>query len=205
MKKIFFYIALVLALSACHSKPVKIIVADSVAVYKVPEEQSIDKAVQAAYAAISFKMGSEPKYNLLKKCFIPQAQLINLGGDSAQITNIDQFIYLYRTHVEADSVRAFAEKEIYGKTEQFGRIAERISTYTTEIIRTDTSEERGVNSFQLIKTNNGWKVSNIIWDKESPILKIPGYYFGKKYADSVQKTMPKPKRWVKARDTDRNN
>jgi len=41
-------------------------------------------------------------------------------------------------------------------------------------------EERCVNSFQLIKTKDGWKVSSIIWDVEKPGLKIPGYYL-KKY------------------------
>jgi len=40
----------------------------------------------------------------------------------------------------------------------------------------DSAAQRGVNSFQLVKTPQGWKVSSIIWDIESPKLKIPDYY-----------------------------
>jgi hypothetical protein len=47
----------------------------------------------------------------------------------------------------------------------------------------DSIAERGVNSFQLVKTPQGWKVSSIIWDVESPRLKIPDYYLNK---DSVK-------------------
>ena len=199
MKKLFFYAPFILVLSACHSKPVKKVVVDSVAVYKVPEEKAIDKAVLDAYNCIGFKMGEQPRYEGIKKFFIPQAQLINFRSDSAQITNINQFIYLYRTFVETDDVKAFSEKELYGKTEQFGRVAERISNYKSEIINSDTTIERGINSFQLIKTNNGWKVSSIIWDVESPNLRIPAYYWGKLNPDSLAKKKVKVKRWISAR------
>jgi hypothetical protein len=43
----------------------------------------------------------------------------------------------------------------------------------------DSVTERGVNSFQLIKTAKGWKVSSIIWDVETAKLKIPDYYLKK--------------------------
>ena len=199
MKKHFFYAPFIMALSACHSKPVKKVVVDSVAVYKVPEEKAIDKAVLDAYNSIGFKMGDQPHYDGIKKIFIPQAQLINFRSDSAQITNLNQFIYVFRTFVETDDVKAYSEKEIFGKTEQFGRIAERISNYKAVIINSDTTIERGVNSFQLIKTNNGWKVSSIIWDLESPTLRIPGYYWGKLNPDSLAKKNIKVKRWISAR------
>lgn len=203
MKKVLFYTICILALWSCHSKPAKKIAVtktDSTAVYHVPDEQEIDRVVQYAYASVTFKQGEQPRYDTIKKYFIPQAQLINYEADSAQITSIDQFIYLYRTHVEADSIKAFSENEIFGKTEQFGRIAERISTYKTIMVQTDTVIKKGVNSFQLIKTNGGWKITSIIWDIENPLVKIPPYYLGKHYTDSVIKKAPKQKHWIKAKD-----
>jgi len=169
---------LLLALTACHSRRDKPVV-DSAAVYKVPDDKAITKAVHDAYASISFKKGAEPLYDAIKNCFIPQAQLINYSTDTAQVTNIGQFIYLYRTFIEGDSIKLFCEQETYGKTEQFGRIAERISTYKNYVNTMDKLAETGVNSFQLIKTNDGWKVSSIIWDIERKGLKIPPYYTGK--------------------------
>ena len=179
MKRLLLYSLCLVALSACHSKTAQPKV-DSAAVYTVPDDGAITKAVHDAYASITFKKGEQLNYDSIKTHFIPQAQFINYGSDTAQITTVSQFIYLFRSFVEADTVYAYSEKELYGKNEQFGRIAERISTYkaiTNSKKSNDT--ETGVNSFQLIKTHAGWKVSSIIWDVERPGLKVPAYYWEK--------------------------
>jgi hypothetical protein len=178
MKKFLLFAVCLIGLSACNTK-VGQSVTDSATAYTVPDEKAIDKAVLDAYGAICFKKGEQPRYNEIKNYFIPQAQLINFRADSMQVTNLDQFIFLYRSVIEEGKIDLFYEKELYGKTEQFGRIASRISTYKTYMNKLDTAEERGVNSFQLVKTPAGWKVSSIIWDVEKPALKIPGYYLGK--------------------------
>jgi len=179
MKNLFHFAILIMTLSACHSKS-GVPVVDSTAVYTVPDEKAITKAVYNAYNSISFKKGESPNYENIKACFIPQAQLINYGSDTAQITNLSQFVYLYRSFVEGDTVYAYSEKELFGKTEQFGKIAERMSTYkSVTISKKATTTETGVNSFQLIKTPAGWKVSSIIWDVERKGLKIPGYYLAR--------------------------
>jgi hypothetical protein len=178
MKKLSLYAICLLALSACHTKT-DAPVTDSVATYQAPDEKAIVKAVDDAYASINFKKGEQPRYDDIRKAFIPKAQLINFAGDSAQATNLEQFIYLYRSFVESDSLQSFYEKELYGKTEQFGRIAERMSSYRTTVTGKTIYNERGVNSFQLIKTPEGWKVSSIIWDVEKKGLPIPGHYLGK--------------------------
>lgn len=148
--------------------------------YTAPEDAAIKKAVDDAYAAISFKNGEKPRYNNIKDYFIPQAQLINFITDTAQILNIDEFVKAYKGYVESDSIHSFIEQEVYGRTDQFGKIAQRISTYKTYVNSLDIVKERGVNSFQLIKTPAGWRVSGIIWDVEKTGLTIPGYYLGKK-------------------------
>jgi hypothetical protein len=179
MKKLLLYATCLIALSACHTKTDKP-VGDSVATYTVPDDKAITQAVADAYASICFKKGEQPRYDDIKKAFIPKAQLINFRSDTAQVTNLSQFIFLYRSVIESDSITAFNEVELYSKTEQFGKIAERISTYKTTLTGKTVEYERGVNSFQLIKTHEGWKVSSIIWDVEKPGLKIPGYYLGEK-------------------------
>lgn len=148
--------------------------------YKVPDDSAIAKAVAGAYAAISFKEGEKPRYAEIKNYFIPQAQLINFRSDTAQMVGISQFVQLYQQFIEGNHIHSFYEEEAFGRTEQFGKIAHRISTYNTYVNTRDSTTERGVNSFQLIKTASGWKVSSIIWDVEKPTLKIPTYYLKKK-------------------------
>jgi len=179
MKKLLLYTTCIITLSACHTKSTQP-VTDSATVYTVPDDEAIAKAVHDAYTSLTFKKGDTPNYEAIKTHFIPQAQLINCRSDTAQVTTINQFVYLFRSFVEADTVYAYTEKEIFGKNEQFGKIAERISSYKA-IVNSKKKDitEIGVNSFQLIKTPTGWKVSSIIWDVEKKGLKVPGYYLGK--------------------------
>jgi hypothetical protein len=140
------------------------------------EPKEITDAVINAYKCISFKEGEHIIFSDIKKYFIPQAQLIDFRKNHMNVNSIDQFIEKYKNYIESDQVRLFYEEEITGSTEQFGNIAHRISTYKTYINTMDSIAERGVNSFQLIKTPEGWKVSSIIWDVERTSLKIPDYY-----------------------------
>lgn len=181
MRYLFILLGGVLALSSCQTSGKKQLVdTPGTKVYTVPDDSAITKAVHDAYAAISFKEGEKPRYGEIKNYFIPEAQLINFRTDTAQVTNISQFIDpLYKGFIESNHVHLFYEEEIFGKTEQFGRVAHRISTYVTYLNTKDKPEERGVNSFQLIKTKDGWKVSSIIWDVEKPALKVPDYYLNK--------------------------
>jgi len=147
--------------------------------YTAPDEAAIKKAVDDAYAAISFKSGQQLAYDSIQYYFIPQAQLINYITDTAQILSIGDFVKAFKNYVETTKINSFREEELYGRTDQFGKIAQRISTYRTYINSTDIVTERGVNSFQLIKTPQGWKVSSIIWDIEKTGLSIPNVYLGK--------------------------
>lgn len=146
--------------------------------YTVPDDAAITKAVQDAYAAISFKNG-KPAYDSIGYYFIPQAQLINFRTDTAQVTPIKEFVDFYKQFIEGNKINMFYEEELFGRNEQFGNVAHRISTYKTYLNTMDSIAERGVNSFQLIKTPTGWKVSSIIWDVEKPSLPVPPYYLKK--------------------------
>ncbi len=144
-----------------------------------PGEAAIKQAVDNAYKALGFPEGKQAAFDSIQYAFIPQAQLINYITDTAQILSINDFVKAYKNYIETSRITSFSEEEIYGRTDQFGNIAQRISSFKTYINRTYMPGERGVNSFQLIKTKDGWKVSSIIWDIESKNLPIPNYYLGK--------------------------
>jgi hypothetical protein len=169
------FAGMLLMVVACHAPSSQPTIASATS-YKVPDDSAITKAVHDAYAVISFRTGGRPAYDSIKNYFLPQAQLINFRADTAQVLGIDQFVALYKGFMEGNHIGLFAETELFGRTEQFGNIAERISSYKTYINSMDSLPERGVNSFQLIKTPAGWKVSSIIWDVEKPSLPIPSYY-----------------------------
>jgi hypothetical protein len=180
MRSLAILFVCAVALSSCQMS-VKKTIGDLATnkTYTIPDDTAITKAVHDTYAAISFKEGEKPRYNEIQNYFIPEAQLINFRTDIAQVTNIKQFVDLYKGFLESTKMHMFYEEEIFGRTEQFGRVAHRISTYVTYLNTRDKSKERGVNSFQLIKTKAGWKVSSVIWDVEKLNLKVPDYYLKK--------------------------
>ena len=177
MKKIVVSIAIVAILFyGCSSgtQPTAV----NAGTYTVPDEAAIKKAVDDAYASLTYTTGNDAKLDSISYCFIPQAQLINFISDTAQILSISDFTKAYKNYIKTTNILNFKEEEIYGRTDQFGNIAQRISSYKTYVNSNDIVKERGVNSFQLIKTPQGWKVSSIIWNVEKPGLSIPGAYLG---------------------------
>lgn len=179
MRNLLFVIAAIVTLSACKTADKKAANLPADSAYTVADDKAITNAVHDAYSVISFKKGEQPRFDEIPNYFLPEAQLINFRTDTADVSSIKRFIAAYKKFVADNKVQLFYEEEVYGKTEQFGKIAHRISTYKTYMNTMDTVAERGVNSFQLIKTPQGWKVSSIIWDVERKDLPVPAYYLKK--------------------------
>ncbi len=60
--------------------------------------------------------------------------------------------------------------------ETFGNIAHVFSTYESRRAPGEKPFARGINSFQLAKTGNAWKVVTILWDAEREGSPIPEKY-----------------------------
>jgi len=144
------------------------------------DDAAIKKAVDDAYAWISFKKGSKPDYEKIHDYFMPTAILGFFPNDTLQVLSLEQFVTGYKNMIDQGQIQSFYEEEMYGKTDQYGRIAQRLSSYKTYINTMDSVSERGVNSFQLIKTPAGWKISSIIWDTEKKGMSIPDKYLPQK-------------------------
>ena len=139
--------------------------------------KTIDETVQDLYAAISFVKGETPNYGLLKDLFIPDAKLINNNGDQPLIFNIDSFIDSLKENLANKVFESIFEIEIAYKTDLFGKIAHRFSTYEFRFNPNDENPYTiGINSIQLIQVGNQWKVTSIAWNDQRPGLEIPENY-----------------------------
>jgi len=78
---------------------------------------------------------------------------------------VEGFIADYRQQIDSGAVISFREREITGRTELFGTVAHRFSTYET-CFRTADGDfpVRGINSIQYLKTDNSWRVVSILWN-----------------------------------------
>lgn len=79
----------------------------------------------------------------------------------------------------AYAAEGFWEREVWGRTERFGSMAHRFSSYESRV-GTETSEPvaRGINSIQLVRHGGRWWIASVVWDVEGEGQPIPAGYLG---------------------------
>ena len=143
---------------------------------------SVDNAMAALYEVISGDKGVERDWDRFRNLFIPEAKLIpsskNKEGEMRyRIMSPDDYInssgnYLVET--------GFHEVEIHRKTEQYGSLLHVWSTYESYRKKSDTEPfMRGINSVQMIKKEDEWKIIQIYWLGETEDNKLPEKYLPK--------------------------
>ena len=140
------------------------------------EKEAIKAVAMAAYNGLSFDEGGKPDYEMLRSAFMDSAIFRSYRTDSAQVFTIEKYMVDYRGAVESGAFKAIREKEIWGQTQVFGKVAHRFSTYVLHVNDMNTIVERGVNSMQLVKTEEGWKINSITYDTEKEGQAIPAIY-----------------------------
>lgn len=130
----------------------------------------IENVIAGLYEALSFGEGENPKWDDIKKLFVPNARLLHASVNSNIELSVDEFISAYKSRISKGELKEFEEIEISHRTEYFGNIAHRFSSY-----RADPSR-RGINSFQLVKEKNEWKIYSVVWFDETDSANIPKQY-----------------------------
>ena len=143
------------------------------------EEKAIEAVVQSAYNGLSFDEGEKPNYNMMRSAFLDSAIFRSYRAGTADVFTIEQYMVNYRGAVEGGSFKSIREQEIWGQTQVFGKVAHRFSTYVLYVNDMNTIVERGVNSMQLVKTDQGWKINSITYDTEKEGQTIPSIYLPK--------------------------
>ncbi len=139
--------------------------------------EDIQAAVDRLYRSVCFRKGERPDTGALRDLFMAGGRLINCDEDPPEVMTVEAFIAEMEKQIAGGTVGEFHEKEITHRTDLFGRVAQRFSTYEA---RFDWSAEEpfavGINSIQLIETDGAWKVASLVWNNETDVLKIPAVY-----------------------------
>jgi hypothetical protein len=139
--------------------------------------EEIDQLVQNLYSSICFNKGEKPPLDNLKKVMLPDAKMMNNDGETPRVWTPEEYIKRWHEMLANHQFESFHEIEIAHKTEIFGKIAHRFSTYETKL-NLDDSEPyaKGINSIQLIKIGPSWFVTSIIWNNQTDDRRIPQKY-----------------------------
>jgi hypothetical protein len=141
------------------------------------DREAIDLLTTDLYAAISFRPGGKPDLDRLKGLFRLPGILVNNNGEEPVVWDVEGFVHTYGQQIDGGSVHSFMEEEITDRTELFGAVAHRFSTYQARFRGEDSAAViQGINSIQFIKTGGAWRVVSIIWNDQKEGLPIPEQY-----------------------------
>ncbi len=148
------------------------------------------KTIEQVYAVISGPVGEARDWDQFRNLFIDDARLIvsaPRGPEGSAVVMMTPEDYIDRSGQTLVDI-GFTESEIARRAEQYGNIVHVFSTYEGTFTRQDgqAGSVRGINSIQLIRTTEGWKVATILWQSESDQTPLPPRYLKSPKPEPVQ-------------------
>src|SRR5580658_3533751 len=140
---------------------------------RAADGDSIDSVIKAVYEVISGPAGSPRDWVRFKALFADGARLIPVRAAGPAVSTPDEYAERAKPIFEK---AGFYETELARKLETFGNIAHAFSTYESRHAPGEKPFARGINSFQLVKLGDTWKVMTIFWDSERPDNPLPEKY-----------------------------
>jgi len=140
----------------------------------------IDALTGQLYAALTFSNGHWTSAKDLGTFFFPGARLIANYDSIPQVWTVEQYVQGIEDRIAKQGLVAVEEKELFATTDVFGKVAQRFSTYQIRIVINGKETLRqGINCMQFIQERGSWKLTSLVWDRESKTLKIPSQYKAK--------------------------
>lgn len=132
---------------------------------------TIDGVIKAYYESVSGHPGTRDGERMLS-LFIPGGKIkINTDGDVPTHELAENYL---RTESFLTISTDFFEREISRDTQQFGYMANVLSTYgISDAVANENYTARGVTAFELVKTGGRWWVLSTLWQRESEDLPLP--------------------------------
>ncbi len=131
------------------------------------DRTAVDALINALYEVISFDERGEPDWPRMQSLFSRHARITRITPDGTDYLDVRSFQELAKESFELGVYTRFYEIEVLRDERRFGGLAHVLSAYETRH-SPDAIEPfaRGVNSLQLIKEEETWKVLSLFWDEE---------------------------------------
>jgi len=127
----------------------------------------IDALIKALYEVISFDEGGEPDWPRMESLFSRHARITRVTPDGTDYLDVGGFQELAKESFDLGVYTRFFEIEVQRDERRFGALAHVLSAYETRHAPSASEPfARGVNSLQLIREDDSWKVLSLFWDEE---------------------------------------
>lgn len=127
----------------------------------------IDQLTKSFFNIFTNINKQQPNWNIIHTICLSETLLIKKSNREEEIYNLNTFIEARKKTISDGTLTEFEEYETFEETKIIYNIAQRISKfqkngYFNEIY----FKEKGNKLFQYLKTNNGWKISSVIWEDD---------------------------------------
>lgn len=145
-----------------------------------PDVASPEAIVNAVYDVISGPAAQPRDWDRFRSLFLPGARLAFIltspsGQQRLFNLTVDQFIQLAGPGYQSGA--GFWERETGSHVDRFGTIAQVFSAYESRVTGPSGAvSERGINSVQVIRHENRWWITNLVFDTETASNPIPPEY-----------------------------
>ena len=174
MKRVVILMLLVVSMSAAAAPP-------NAAPKPGSDQFAIESTVLAVYNVISGPAGRRD-WDRFEALFAPGARLISTKRKEGAVTANVMTPQEYKEKAGAYFAdHGFFERPANNRIEIFGDIAHVFSTYESRHASSDDKPfARGINSFQLVRSGDDWKILTIFWEEEDAAHPIPAQYLPKR-------------------------
>ena len=129
--------------------------------------EAIVTVVRSFFEAFTSGPGCDERMDSLPDLFLPKAVIVRTCGEEPMTYDVAAFIAPRRALLTSGAVTDFREWDLDGHTEVFGDIAQHLCSYAKQWRQDGEAKSgRGMKSFQLVRTAQGWRISGAVWDDE---------------------------------------
>lgn len=128
------------------------------------------------YELVTFEAGRTPDWGEVRSIFLDEALIVlRTSRDASTVFTVDGFVADFEAFIERANVEqtGFAETVVTMKSIVFGDIAHVLVLYEASIPGSGRDPQQGVDSFQLTRTGDGWRIVSVINEIPTDTRPVP--------------------------------
>lgn len=140
------------------------------------EVHGAEGVIRELYDLVTFPAGTTPDWDHLRALFLPEAVVVlRSSREATSVFTLEGFVQDWLRFIEGSNVEetGFTERIIRVHLTDMGDIAHAWVLYEAEIPGWGRPPQPGVDSFQLVRRESGWKIASIINEVPTPERAIP--------------------------------
>lgn len=125
----------------------------------------IDQLTKSFFNIFTNINKQQPNWSTIHTICLPETIIIKKNSIEEEVYNLNTFIEPRKKILSDGTLTEFEEYEIFEETKILDNIAQRYSKFQKNgYFKNAYFKEQGNKLFQYVKTNNGWKISSVIWE-----------------------------------------